>query len=106
MDEMQHLRLTSSSCAKVFVQRDYSEGIGVKFETKIPIELQDKIDSSEFEEIIGRINMLYEEAERLSLRTVVENCIACLTSYVVLLCFPTYYEKVLFFLLLFVCFVC
>jgi hypothetical protein len=43
MDDMQQMRLTSS-CAKVFVGRDYSEGIGVKFETKLPQELIGKVE--------------------------------------------------------------
>ena len=42
MDEMQNMRLTQS-CAKVFIQRDYSEGIAVKFETKLPQELTGKV---------------------------------------------------------------
>jgi hypothetical protein len=98
MDELQQMRLTassSSSCAKVFIQRDYSEGVGVKFETKLPNELQGKIDSSEFEQVITRINAIYAEAERLSARTYLENCLSCLTAYLLLLCITTNYEKVI-----------
>lgn len=87
------MRLTSSSCAKVFIQRDYSEGVGVKFETKLPTELHGKIDESDFEETIERINAIYADAERLSLPTYLENCLACLTAYLVLICMPTSYEK-------------
>lgn len=94
MDDLQQMRLTSSSCARVFIQRDYSDGVGVKFETKLPTELHGKIDSSEFEEVIDRINSIYAEAERLSARTYLENCFACLTAYLLLLCMPTNYEKV------------
>ncbi len=43
-DLMQQLYLTSQ-CARVFVGRDYSEGIGVKFETKFPSELIGKASS-------------------------------------------------------------
>lgn len=93
MDDLQQIRLTSSSCAKVFIQRDYSEGVGVKFETKLPTELQGKISSSEFTDVIERINAIYEDAERLSARTYLENCLACLTAYLVLICMPTNYEK-------------
>lgn len=94
MDDLQQIRLTSSSCAKVFIQRDYSEGVGVKFETKLPTELQGKISSTEFTDVIERINAIYEDAERLSARTYLENCLACLTAYLVLICMPTNYEKV------------
>lgn len=93
MDDLQQMRLTSSSCAKVFVQRDYSEGVGVKFETKLPNELQGKIDSVEFESIINNINSIYAEAESLSPRTYLENCFACLTAYLILICMQTNYEK-------------
>ena len=96
MDELQQMRLTSSSssCAKVFIQRDYSEGVGVKFDTKLPNELQGKIDPSEFEQVILRINDIYAEAERLTARTYLENCLSCLTAYLLLLCITTNYEKV------------
>lgn len=94
MDELQQMRLTSTSCAKVFIQRDYSDGVGVKFETKLPNELQGKIDSGEFEQVITRINAIYAEAERLNARTYLENCLSCLTAYLLLLCITTNYEKV------------
>jgi hypothetical protein len=94
MDDLQQIRLTSSACAKVFIQRDYSEGVGVKFETKLPTELQGKISSSEFADVIERINSIYDDAERLSARTYIENCLACLTAYLLLICMPTNYEKV------------
>ena len=93
MEELQQMRLTSSSCAKVFIQRDYSEGVGVKFDTKLPIELQGKLDPSEFEQIINRINEIYQNAERLTARTVLENCLSCMTAYLLLICMPTQYEK-------------
>lgn len=69
MDDLQQMRLTSSSCAKVFIQRDYSEGVGVKFETKLPSELQGKIEREEFEEVVSRLNAIYAEAEGLTMRT-------------------------------------
>jgi hypothetical protein len=94
MDELQQMRLTSSSCSKVFIQRDYSEGIGVKFETKFPNELQGKIEIAEFEEVIERINSIYENAEKLNASTYFENCLACLSGYLLLICIPTNYEKV------------
>lgn len=96
MDELQQMRLTSSTCSKVFIQRDYSEGIGVKFETKFPNELQGKIEVGEFEEVIDRINSIYSDAEKLTASTYFENCLACLTGYLLLICIPTNYEKVFF----------
>jgi hypothetical protein len=95
MDDLQQMRLTSSSCAKVFIQRDYSEGVGVRFDTKLPSELQGKIGETEFEAVIERINSIYAEAESLSAATCLENCLACMTAYLILICMPTNYEKVL-----------
>lgn len=94
MDDLQQMRLTSSNCAKVFIQRDYTDGVGVKFDTKLPAELQGKIDAGEFEHVIDQINGIYADAERLSAKTCLENCLACLTAYLLLICMPTNYEKV------------
>ena len=94
MDDLQQMRLTSSSCAKAFIQRDYSDGVGVKFDTKLPTELQGKISAPEFENVIERINEIYADAEKLSARSCFENCCACLTAYLLLICMPTNYEKV------------
>lgn len=33
----------SNQCLKVFVQRDYSEGTLVKFQTRFPTELEDRV---------------------------------------------------------------
>lgn len=33
----------SAGCLKVFIQRDYSEGTSVKFQTKFPPELEGKV---------------------------------------------------------------
>jgi hypothetical protein len=34
---------SSNQCLKVFVQRDYSEGTLVKFQTRFPTELEDRV---------------------------------------------------------------
>ncbi len=93
MNDLQKQRLTSSSCVKVFIQRDYSDGVGVRFDPKLPADLRGKIDQAEFEAVLERINEIYADAERLSARTCCENCFACLTAYLVLICMPTHYEK-------------
>ena len=36
-------RLPPPHCTKVFIQRDYTEGTGVKFQTKMPVELEGKV---------------------------------------------------------------
>lgn len=61
---------------------------------KIILFYCNKIDSSSFENVITHINNIYADAEQLSARTYLENCLSCLTAYTLLLCMPTYYEKV------------
>jgi len=34
---------SNNQCLKVFVQRDYSEGTLVKFQTRFPTELEDRV---------------------------------------------------------------
>ncbi|CAF3506340.1 unnamed protein product [Rotaria sp. Silwood1] len=86
-------RLTNDQSIKLFIQRDYSEGTAVKFQERCPNELAGKIDPNEFTEIIREINAIFADAETLSCKTFMENCCACLTGYLILLCMPTHYEK-------------
>ncbi|XP_067657264.1 golgin subfamily A member 7-like isoform X1 [Haliotis asinina] len=88
-------RIPSASCAKVFVQRDYLDGTGVKFQNKFPLELEGKVDRGSFEQTINSLNTMYAEAESLGGRTYCESCFACLTAYLAYLCIDTYYEKCL-----------
>ncbi|XP_076363765.1 golgin subfamily A member 7-like isoform X2 [Tachypleus tridentatus] len=83
------------SCRKVFIQRDYSEGTNVKFQTKFPQELEGLIDKQTFEHTLTTLNAIYAEAEKLSGRTICEGCFACLTAYLLYLCMETHYEKCL-----------
>eukprot|EP00918_Siedleckia_nematoides_P095897 GHVU01210445.1.p2 GENE.GHVU01210445.1~~GHVU01210445.1.p2 ORF type:complete len:144 (+),score=17.60 GHVU01210445.1:33-464(+) len=93
MDDMS--RIPPPHCAKVFIQRDYSEGTSVKFQTKFPQELEGKIERQAFEYTVNQLNGMYVEAESLSGRTYCESCFACLTAYLAYLCMETYFEKVL-----------
>ncbi|CAF1087708.1 unnamed protein product [Didymodactylos carnosus] len=86
-------RLTSSQSTKVFIQRDYSNGTAVRFQERFPIELEGRIDQNIFVHILEEINKIYDDAEQLSFKTFMENCCACLTGYLLLLCMPTHYEK-------------
>jgi len=80
---------------KVFIPRDYSVGCGVKFQDKIPTELEGKIDRDKFEYTIATLNTLYAEAEQASCSTYTEGCMACMTAYVIFFCSETHYEKCL-----------
>ncbi|XP_067937884.1 golgin subfamily A member 7-like [Watersipora subatra] len=78
---------------KAFVQRDYSDGMAVKFEKIFPRELEGKVSRENFEQTVDYINRLYAEAEKLSCASCCEGCVACLTSYLFLCCVTTGYEK-------------
>jgi len=80
---------------KVFIQRDYSEGTSVKFQTKFPPELEGKIEREKFEYTLNTLNEVYAEAEKMSCSSYCEGCFACLTAYLLYCCTDTHYEKCL-----------
>ncbi|XP_018044293.1 PREDICTED: uncharacterized protein LOC108684475 isoform X2 [Atta colombica] len=68
------------NCEKVFIQRDYSEGTMVKFQTRFPTELESRLDRQLFEYTINQLNNYFAEAERASCSTYCESCLYCLTD--------------------------
>lgn len=87
--------ISHANCRKVFVQRDYSEGSGVRFATRFPVELEGKIDKQIFDRTVNTLNTLYAEAEKANCSTICEGCMACLTAYIIYFCTETHYEKCL-----------
>lgn len=87
--------ISTANCRKVFVQRDYSEGTNVKFQTRFPPELQDKIDREQFEYTVKMLNSMYAEAEKANCGTFCEGIMACMTAYLIYFCSETHYEKCL-----------
>ncbi|XP_071828392.1 golgin subfamily A member 7-like [Apostichopus japonicus] len=79
--------------AKVFIQRDYSDGTAVKFQTKLPADIHDRVDSDTFERFVEKINQYYAEAEGIGCSTYLQGCFACLTAHTALLCMQTQYDK-------------
>uniref|UniRef100_G3NPK6 Golgin subfamily A member 7 n=1 Tax=Gasterosteus aculeatus aculeatus TaxID=481459 RepID=G3NPK6_GASAC len=111
---LQDMRQQASVAAKVFIQRDYTNGTVCHFQTKFPSELEsrqqsmafwsnstcfqfsrEKINKQQFEETVRTLNNLYAEAEKLGSQSYIEGCLACLTAYIIFLCMETHYEKVL-----------
>ncbi|RWS31488.1 golgin subfamily A member 7-like protein [Leptotrombidium deliense] len=78
---------------KVFIQRDYTEGSGVKFSNKFPPELEGLIDRQNFEHLITTLNNIYSNAENMSTTTFCESCFACISAYLLYACIETYYQK-------------
>ncbi|KAM9821958.1 golgin subfamily A member 7-like isoform X2 [Syngnathus typhle] len=89
------IRQQAAIAAKVFIQRDYTNGTICQFQTKFPCELETRMDKQQFEETVRTLNNLYAEAEKLGSHSYIEGCLACLTAYTVFLCMETHYEKVL-----------
>lgn len=48
---------------KVFVQRDYSQGTGVKYQTTFPTELEGFVEPELFAFLINTINCIYDEGK-------------------------------------------
>ncbi|GAB1603912.1 golgin subfamily A member 7-like [Argonauta hians] len=88
-------RVPQPNGIKVFIQRDYTDGTPVRFQSKFPPELEGRIERSTFAETINTINEMYKEAESLGGSTYCESCFACLTAYLSYLCVDTHYEKCL-----------
>lgn len=80
---------------KVFIQRDYSEGTSVKFQTKFPQELEGLIERHVFDQTVATINSIYSDAEKMNGKTFCEGFTSCLTAYLLYLCMETHYEKYL-----------
>lgn len=78
---------------KIFIQRDYSEGTSVKFQTRFPSELEDRVERQTFEYTMDRLNEHFEMAESADCSTYCEGCLACLTAYFIYICTETHYEK-------------
>jgi hypothetical protein len=79
---------------KIFVQRDYSRGTGVRFSTDFPRELTGKVDETTYRTTIENVNQCFDEAEALGCCNVLEGCLACMTGFALHYCFKTHYERV------------
>ncbi|XP_037068291.1 golgin subfamily A member 7-like [Pollicipes pollicipes] len=88
-EQTEHL----SNCLKVFIQRDYSEGTAVRFQTAMPPELEGRIEPGVFENTLTTINEIFMEAEELNCATYCEGCLACLTAYCIYTCMDPHYDK-------------
>lgn len=78
---------------KVFIQRDYSQGTAVRFQTAFPAELEGYIEHESFNYLINNINTMYAQGEAMSGRAFCESCCACLSAYFLYLCVESYYDK-------------
>lgn len=75
---------------KGFVQRDYSKGTKIKFETTLPSELENFLTQEEFAQFITALNEIYSDSERLKF---CESFTAFLTAYLLYCCIETHKQK-------------
>ncbi|KAL3320655.1 Golgin subfamily A member 7 [Cichlidogyrus casuarinus] len=54
-----------------------------------------QIDADEFGKAIAQLNEIFDEAESITPKVVLENMLGCLSAYLIFLCIPTNYEKCL-----------
>lgn len=87
---MEGTSLTHLYVKKGFVQRDYSKGTKIRFETTLPSELENVISQAEFAQFIDNLNNIYSDAETLKF---CEGCLACLTAYLLYCCIETHKQK-------------
>jgi Golgin subfamily A member 7/ERF4 family len=100
---------------KVFIQRDYSEGMrsdgttmktagvtefiilgtSVQFQNRFPAELESRIDRAAFERTMSKVNEYFIEAEKGNCSTFCEGFCACFSAYLIYLFTETHYEKVI-----------
>lgn len=78
---------------KIFIQRDYSHGTGVRFSTDFPRELTGKVDEATYRSTIEHVNEQFDDAEGLGCCNVLEGCLSCMTGFALHYCFKTHYER-------------
>lgn len=79
----------------VFIQRDYSNGVGVRFETKFPAQLDGRIEREQFVHLVTVLNQMFEKAESISPRSLFYNCLSCLTAYLAIGCINDQYGQMM-----------
>lgn len=87
---METINLEALNLRKIFIQRDFTKGTKIKFETTFPNELNGLVTQESYVQFMESLNEIYNDSERL---TICESCLACLTAYLLYLCIETYKEK-------------
>jgi len=87
---MECTSLNNIQVKKGYVQRDYSKGTKIRFETTLPPEFEHYISQQEFAHFIENLNGIYLDAEKLKF---CEGCLACLTAYLLYCCIETHKQK-------------
>jgi len=81
------------NCHKIYVDRDYSIGLEVRFLRNFPALLDGLVEPEDWYYFIDTINKLFELAEAVNIGSVGETLVGFFTCYLVRLCTKTRYEK-------------
>jgi hypothetical protein len=69
--------------------------VGVRFTTAFPEELTGRIGSDEFQSVIDKVNRIFDDAEKVSIFSVMDSLLGCLTAYLIFACYDSYYDRCL-----------
>ena len=75
-----------SECKKIYIQRDYSQALIVRFSTEFPEEFENYIDRQIWFDFVNDLNQIYAEADKLTPRAYFENILGLLTCHLSRLC--------------------
>ncbi|CAL2038982.1 hypothetical protein CAEBREN_21441 [Caenorhabditis brenneri] len=78
---------------QIFIQRDYSKGLDVQFETEYPARFTEKISRDTWENTIVNINKYFADAEAITGRSIFETIIGCVTCYASYLVMKSNYRR-------------
>ncbi|KAI6219557.1 Erf4 domain-containing protein [Aphelenchoides fujianensis] len=80
-------------CHKIYVERDYSLGLEVRFHRTFPTALDGLVEEEDWYYTIDTINKLFELAEAVDMGSVGETMVGFLTCYLIRLVMRTRYEN-------------
>ncbi|KAL3095391.1 hypothetical protein niasHS_007490 [Heterodera schachtii] len=78
---------------KIYIQRDYSQALVVKFSTEFPEELEHYIDRDIWLNFVTDLNQIYAEAEKLTAIAYLENILGLVTCHLSMLCFKSLWKR-------------
>uniref|UniRef100_A0AC35TX25 Erf4 domain-containing protein n=1 Tax=Rhabditophanes sp. KR3021 TaxID=114890 RepID=A0AC35TX25_9BILA len=95
MTELQDLvsKRSLGDCRRVFIQRDYTKGLNVRFTTELPGLVGERCEKEVWVDFINTINEKFETAAKVNIASALETCFNCLTCYLFSLCVKSSYNK-------------
>ncbi|PAV63903.1 hypothetical protein WR25_03277 [Diploscapter pachys] len=87
------VRIPLNATQKVFVCRDYTQGLDIRFLRDFPPSLSPFIAEETWEHTITRINSIFQTADKVCFASVMETLLGCATCYTIRLFSKTIYEK-------------